>query len=509
MVDLDLGKGWKRVGVEKRVFRGSGFAWLESRENSCGSSFGLNARHFCARASKEVIYLLTWGYSMEPVNESSDECQLKTRVANLLDSEVMSDVMFLVDQPPKRCPCHKLILGLGSQVFKAMFYGEIKEKDEIHVPDVTKEGFSIMLRYLYSGEIKIESEYDAFEAAYVSKKYLIRPLFQACEKFLLSNVILDPETVFSLYEEASFLEMKRLQSHCLSYVSKNAKRLFHTKFFNTASKSTIEDILKLDLMDIESEIEIIEALWHWGEKQCKELNLECTDKNIRFLTKDFLQYVRFLSMKMEDLKPILEKFQLLDTSEELAILWNLTMPKSTGFTSIPSNLCEIARNRSVNNCSRIELPTEYKYDGNLMTFHTDECYTTAEVVVTGSPLFIVGAVLAFRTIPCYSATHRMLDFEMTVGNTTTNLQSSVKSLQKAEAEEQLEQELFLDEYVAISEGETAQLAVRVATEGVRIMQCKDKEFSLQCGKACVTFRFDTNGADKLLIPIKEIMCVAG
>ncbi|GFR30849.1 hypothetical protein TNCT_718581 [Trichonephila clavata] len=450
---------------------------------------------------------------MEPVTEPSNKCKLKAQIANLLESEVMSDVVFLVDQPPKRCPCHKLILGLGSQVFKTMFYGKIREKEEIHVPDVTKEGFSIMLRYFYSDEIKIESEYDAFEAAYVSKKYLIKPLFKACENYLVSNILLDPETVFSLYEEASFLEMKQLQSRCLGFISKNAKKVLHSKFFRSASKSTIEDILKLDLMDIESETDIIEALWCWGQEQCKELDLECTNKNVRFLTRDFLRYVRFLSMKMEDLQPILEKFQLLDTSEQLAILWNLTMPKTTSCTKIPSNLCEIARNRSVNNCSRIELPTEYRYDGNLTTFLPDEQRTTAEITVSGSPVIIVGAVVAFRPIPCYSAIHRMLDFEMTVGNKTTNIQSSVKSLQKAEAQEgkseQLEQELFLEEYVAISEGEKAQLTIRAATEGVRIMQCRDKEFTLSCGDARVTFHFDTNGAEKLLFPVKEIMCVAG
>lgn len=448
---------------------------------------------------------------MEPVTAPSKKCKLKTQVANLLESEVMSDVVFIVDQPPKRCPCHKLILGLGSQVFKAMFYGKIREQNEIHVPDVTKEGFSIMLRYLYSDEIIIESEYDAFEAAYVSKKYLIKPLFKACENYLVSHIILDPETVFSLYEEASFLEMKQLQSRCLGYVSKNAKKLLHSTFFNSASKSTIEDILKLDLMDIESETDIIEALWCWGLEQCKELDLECTDKNVRFLTRDFLQYVRFLSMKMEELQPILEKFQLLDTSEQLAILWNLTMPKTTSCAKIPPNLCEIARNRSVNNCSRIELPTEYRYDGNLTSFLSDEYCITAEVTVSGSPILIVGAVIAFRPIPCYSATHRMLDFEMTVGNTTTNIKSSVKSLQKAEEGkgEQLEQELFLEEYVAISEGEKAQLTIRAATEGVRIMQCRDKEFSLHCDKARVTFHFNTKKAEKLRFPIKELICVAG
>ncbi|GFX69818.1 hypothetical protein TNCV_4391731 [Trichonephila clavipes] len=138
--------GWSLTeggrGVEERVLRNAGFAPLESKENTDESSFGFGRHLTSARASEEVPS----PNSMEPVTEPSNKRKLKTQIANLLESEVMSDVVFLVDQPPKRCPCHKLILGLGSQVFKTMFYGKIREKVEINVPDVTKEGFSIMLR---------------------------------------------------------------------------------------------------------------------------------------------------------------------------------------------------------------------------------------------------------------------------------------------------------------------------------------------------------------------------
>ncbi|GIY79430.1 hypothetical protein CEXT_739011 [Caerostris extrusa] len=214
---------------------------------------------------------------------------------------------------------------------------------------------------------------------------------------------------------------------------------------------------------------------------------------------------------MEDLKPVLEKFKLLDTSEQLAVLLNLAMPKPSEVAKVPSNLCEIAQTRSVNNCSRIKLPTEYRYDGNLNSFHLDPHQTTVEVTVTGPPVIIIGAIITFRPIPCYSSTHRSLSFELRIGNTTTNIKSSAKTEQKAEGdnEEQLERKVFLDEYVAISEGEKAELTVQVAAEGVRVMQCFNNTFSTQCGKTCIAFDFDTNSSNKLLFPIKEIMCMSG
>ena len=44
-------------------------------------------------------------------------------------SEDKSDVVFVIDG--KRLPAHKLILGLKSQVFNAMFCGEFKERETI------------------------------------------------------------------------------------------------------------------------------------------------------------------------------------------------------------------------------------------------------------------------------------------------------------------------------------------------------------------------------------------
>ncbi|GIY58875.1 hypothetical protein CDAR_367551, partial [Caerostris darwini] len=56
---------------------------------------------------------------MDPSTHVAEDNRLRTLIGNLLESESMSDVDFLVDQPPRRFPCHKLVLGLGSQVFKA------------------------------------------------------------------------------------------------------------------------------------------------------------------------------------------------------------------------------------------------------------------------------------------------------------------------------------------------------------------------------------------------------
>lgn len=80
----------------------------------------------------------------------SNSWSLQTRVSNLLQDEATSDVEFHIGKPTERYFCHKVILAAGSPVFKTMFFGTIKQKSPVYVPDVTSKGFSLMLQQVES-----------------------------------------------------------------------------------------------------------------------------------------------------------------------------------------------------------------------------------------------------------------------------------------------------------------------------------------------------------------------
>ena len=83
-------------------------------------------------------------------SKKSDFWSLQTRISKLLLDESTSDIEFLIGEPPERYFCHKIILAAGSPVFETMFYGTIKEKSPVRVPDVTSTGFSLMLQQVES-----------------------------------------------------------------------------------------------------------------------------------------------------------------------------------------------------------------------------------------------------------------------------------------------------------------------------------------------------------------------
>ena len=81
---------------------------------------------------------------MEEANASiSFDPRNETR--SLFNNPELSDVQFLVDG--QTVYGHKLILAMGSPVFKSMFFGELKETREvIEIEDLTSAGFMNALR---------------------------------------------------------------------------------------------------------------------------------------------------------------------------------------------------------------------------------------------------------------------------------------------------------------------------------------------------------------------------
>lgn len=83
-------------------------------------------------------------------SKKSNSWSLQARISKLLQDEVTSDIEFLIGKPPEHYLCHKVILAAGSPVFETMFYGTIKQKSPVRVPDVTSKGFSLMLQQVES-----------------------------------------------------------------------------------------------------------------------------------------------------------------------------------------------------------------------------------------------------------------------------------------------------------------------------------------------------------------------
>ena len=65
----------------------------------------------------------------------------------MINQEEFSDVCFLLGPQRERIYGHRVLLSAGSDVFKAMLFGELRESgNEIVVPDISPSAFLIMMK---------------------------------------------------------------------------------------------------------------------------------------------------------------------------------------------------------------------------------------------------------------------------------------------------------------------------------------------------------------------------
>ncbi|XP_054569186.1 BTB/POZ domain-containing protein 1 isoform X2 [Eptesicus fuscus] len=166
----------------------------------------------------------------EPLyNWQATKASLKERFAFLFNSELLSDVRFVLGKGragaaaaaggPQRIPAHRFVLAAGSAVFDAMFNGGMATTSaEIELPDVEPAAFLALLRFLYSDEVQIGPE-TVMTTLYTAKKYAVPALEAHCVDFLTKHLRAD--NAFMLLTQARLFDEPQLASLCLDTIDKS------------------------------------------------------------------------------------------------------------------------------------------------------------------------------------------------------------------------------------------------------------------------------------------------
>ncbi|OBS68062.1 hypothetical protein A6R68_03395, partial [Neotoma lepida] len=145
----------------------------------------------------------------EPLyNWQATKASLKERFAFLFNSELLSDVRFVLGKGrgaaaaggPQRIPAHRFVLAAGSAVFDAMFNG------------------GMATTFLYSDEVQIGPE-TVMTTLYTAKKYAVPALEAHCVEFLTKHLRAD--NAFMLLTQARLFDEPQLASLCLDTIDKS------------------------------------------------------------------------------------------------------------------------------------------------------------------------------------------------------------------------------------------------------------------------------------------------
>lgn len=130
-------------------------------------------------------------------------------------SSEFSDVTLHIEG--KNYPAHKNILAARSPVFKAMLTNDMKEKqtNHIEIKDMSKQVFTEMIRYIYTGQPQNLNTLSA-ELLAAADKYDLQDLKTMCEKDLYEKLSL--ETAVNTLMTAYMHHAENLKIQALQYI---------------------------------------------------------------------------------------------------------------------------------------------------------------------------------------------------------------------------------------------------------------------------------------------------
>lgn len=229
-----------------------------------------------------------------------NQTSLYDRVKKLLVSYEWSDCSFSV--AGEKIKAHKLILGISSPVFEAMFYGPLSSDEDILITDIQPDIFQLILNYIYTDTVEICAVDQAFELLYASRKYMLEHLTDMCIEYILANISVD--NVVEVLNYPDYMQDKQLITFSLKLFCQHANYLLQEKK-NLITYPCLKAFLENDQMNI-SEKDLIKHVFDWSRYCCKQDNILDTFENRRDVLKrnGILKLLRFLTLNVNELEEI-------------------------------------------------------------------------------------------------------------------------------------------------------------------------------------------------------------
>jgi hypothetical protein len=246
---------------------------------------------------------------------------MKQRFGTLVNSEDMHDVVFTFpgsdgNSKTTRIFGHKMVLSVGSAVFKAMFFGSLAEKGkEVTVVDIEAHIFLQLLTYLYTDDVTL-GEDTALDIMYAAKKYDVPGLQKQCLDYLVS--IVSWNNAVTIYNQSILLDEMALEQRCFEVMDKSAHNIIN----DNGQVSLIDLPLLCLLLKRDTfcarEVDIFDAMVWWAKNQLPDN--EKSPVHIRRILKNAFFLIRFPCMTLKEIVQIVVPSGLLEPMELLDIL---------------------------------------------------------------------------------------------------------------------------------------------------------------------------------------------
>ncbi|XP_077491372.1 BTB/POZ domain-containing protein 2-like [Amblyomma americanum] len=261
-------------------------------------------------------------------------------LAKFLGSADLTDVEFTVESqhyPGKRgsFKAHRLILALHIEDFKAMFYGEGVKEDKIVITDLQPDGFSALLRYIYTGKLQVENVLEASYTRTAAIKYKLLDLSAKCSRYMAANV--RPDDVCPLLDNFLTTGEQGADMAARWLLRTQGLAVLNSSNFRTCRECTVK--YALDHVVGVREASVIAAVYEWAQQQCLSQNQdEGRVVSVRDVMRPLFSKLRFLALTAKQFVQGPRMWGILDEKEALALLRNIIENDSV---VMPSGFCKI------------------------------------------------------------------------------------------------------------------------------------------------------------------------
>lgn len=197
---------------------------------------------------------------------------------------------------------HKLILAGGSAVFRSMFYGGLKEAENVPITDFSYDGFSEFIKLFYLSDATVNKDH-ILEVMAAVDKYDVR----GCEPFLLDAI--DANNACDVLELATKINLSpAITAKATVVIRENAKDIFKSNGFLTCDEKILKRILEMDTLICNNELAVFKAAMDWAEVRCRANGNPLTDTNKRTVLGECFQLIRFATMGAAEFMETIELY---------------------------------------------------------------------------------------------------------------------------------------------------------------------------------------------------------
>lgn len=263
---------------------------------------------------KRFVYRPVKQIYQNPVYVPKYENLLLARdIAKLHLDEDTADVRFVfrVENKRQQIPAHKSLLAARSDVFKAMFYGALKEDGDISIVDSSIAAFKEFLQFFYLTNVSLTMD-NISDVVNLAKKYnVVDSALATCSLFLQDNVTED--NVCFVYNLAIFFDLGQLQERCEEVIVRCTNKVFSSTNLLECDRSILKRILQIDQFNC-PEMNAFLACMNWMKAKTKQTNV--TQETVRNYLGDVFNEIRFKSMSLEDFADLSLEYGQIFTLEE-------------------------------------------------------------------------------------------------------------------------------------------------------------------------------------------------